>query len=461
MRIRIFNKIVRLIGVGGAFLLPVLAWGEAARLGGDSYITPGNGSNFGVLPGINVGGASGSQGLLLFDVSGIPANSTIAWARLRFYVNSVTVAGGVDVFTANTTWSESSVTGFSGVAPSTLVKGGIAVAGPGYVTVDVTSATQLWINGGINTGFFIAANPGATSLTIDSKESAATSHAATLEIVLLGPAGATGAQGTIGFTGPTGPTGSVGPIGSTGTAGSTGATGVTGPAGLTGLTGSTGALGAAGAAGLTGVTGATGPNGLTGSTGSTGNLGAAGPKGPIGPTGLIGPVGITGSAGAAGPTGITGATGPVGPTGATGNLGSAGIAGVNGQTGATGAPGFPGSTGPQGALGSAGPAFSSTFAAVQISGGTAIAGTATEHVFFVNNNSGAVTITMPPANVAGKFVKIVGTQTPGVNIITINAAGADHFLVCCSPGFTTSTSTVRGVGWISDGLGNWYLAETQ
>ena len=30
---------------------------------------------------------------------------------------------------------------------------------------------------------------------------------------------------------------------------------------------------------------------------------------------------------------------------------------------------------------------------------------------------------MPHANVSGKFVRIMGTQAPGVNIITINAAG--------------------------------------
>ena len=57
-----------------------------------------------------------------------------------------------------------------------------------------------------------------------------------------------------------------------------------------------------------------------------------------------------------------------------------------------------------------------------ISGGTAISGSATQHVFFVNNNGGPVTITLPPANVVGKFIRIMGTQAPGVNIITLNTA---------------------------------------
>jgi hypothetical protein len=464
MRKRTFGKIVRLIGVGGALFLQTLAWGEAARLDGDSYINPGNGSNFGVLPGINVGGAAGSQGLLLFDVSGIPVGSTIAWARLKFYVDNVTGTGGMDVFTASTSWSESTVTGTSGVTPNVLVQGGIPVAGPGYITVDVTAATQLWINGGINTGFLIAANPSASSLTIDSKENAATSHAATLEIVLVGPAGSTGAQGATGSTGPAGPNGNAGLAGSTGAAGPAGAigpTGVNGPAGPAGPTGATGALGAAGPAGPNGPTGSAGPNGLTGSTGSTGNLGAAGPAGPIGPTGPAGPTGLAGPTGAQGSTGATGGTGPIGPTGATGNLGAAGAAGANGPTGIAGPQGNQGATGAQGAQGPAGASFSNTFASALISGGTAIADGATEHVFFVNNNSGPVTIVLPHANVPGKFIRIAGTQAPGSNLVTINAAGTDHFLVCCSPGFTTSIQTVRGTGWVSDGTGNWYQAEVQ
>jgi Collagen triple helix repeat (20 copies) len=469
MRIRTINKLVRLIGVGGALLLPVLvpvlAWGDTAPLAGDAYINPAIGSNFGGLPGINVGGAPGSQGLLLFDLSNIPTNTPIAWARLRFYVNSVTTAGTIDVFTASTNWAESTVTGTSGVVANTPVQSGIPVTIPGFITIDVTSTAQFWINGGSNNGFFISTSPGTTSLTIDSKENASTSHAATLEIVLAGSAGPTGAPGAAGPLGPTGPTGGVGPTGSTGAAGAVGAAGPQGAAGPTGSQGPTGANGSTGnpgASGAAGPTGPIGPTGPTGANGSTGSLGAVGAAGAAGPTGPQGPTGFAGFTGTTGVTGNTGVTGPTGAIGNTGNVGAAGQAGAAGPNGITGSTGPAGIAGAQGATGNAGAVFSNTFDSLLITSGTTISAGATQHVFYVNNNSAPATVTMPPANVAGKYIRIMGTQVPGTNAITLNASGSDHFLECCTQtGVTSITGILRGIAWIADGLGHWYLAESQ
>ncbi len=459
------NKIARLAGVGCALLLPILALGDTAPLQSDAYINPGNGSNFGGLPGINVGGVAGSQGLLLFDVSGIPAGSAIASATLRFYVNSASVIGGVDVFAASAPWSESTVTGNSGLTPNGLVQGGIGIGGPGYVTVDVTAIVGAWINGTPNTGFLLNANPASTALTIDSKENSATSHAATLEIVLVGPTGAAGPHGATGSVGLTGPTGSTGPVGPTGTAGQAGAIGPTGANGPTGPLGPTGPTGSQGLAGPVGARGPTGPLGPTGPTGPAGNAGAAGAAGTTGSTGPIGPTGTTGPQGNTGSPGAAGATGPTGAAGAPGSIGAAGPTGSTGPSGATGATGPTGNQGPngsQGPQGSAGAAFSNTFNATLISGGTAIADSATQHVFFVNNNTSAVTITLPSANVAGKFIRIVPTQAPaGSNIVTLQVAGSDKILQCCSPGFVSSVGVLRGFGLVSDGSGNWYTAENQ
>jgi Collagen triple helix repeat (20 copies) len=466
MRIPTFSKIVRLIGVVSALLLPAFALGDTARLDGDSYINPGTGSNFGGLPGITVGGAAGSQGLLLFDVSGIPAGSPIASAKLRFYVNNVSAPGAIDVFTASMGWSESTVSGTSGLVPGVPVEAGIGVAGSGYITIDVTSATQSWINGDPNTGFLLNANPAVTAFSIDSKESASTSHPATLEIVLIGPRGATGPRGVTGSPGPTGPIGSLGPAGPNGVAGPTGPTGpagASGPAGPTGLAGVTGSLGAGGAAGPRGPTGVPGPAGLTGLPGSRGALGAAGAagaRGPNGPTGPVGLTGLTGPPGVRGITGPTGLTGPIGPIGNPGTAGAAGPPGAAGATGAIGNQGPPGAAGPQGA---AGATFSNVFSASLITGGTTIANDATGHVFFVNNNGGPVAITLPSASVVGKFIRIVPTLAPASssNLVTVNVASGDKILNCCSPGFISSIQVVRGFGLVSDGSGNWYQAENQ
>lgn len=461
MRKPTHTKFFRLVGVSCALLLPTLVSADTAPLVGDTYINPGVGSNFGGLPAINVGG-TGSQGLLSFDVTGIPGGSTVTWARLRFYVNSVTTSGSVDLYAASAAWSESTVTGTSGVTPGTLLQAGVAISGPGYVTVDVTARVQSWVNGSPNTGFLINANPGTTALFIDTKENVATSHPATLEIVLVGTGGATGPQGAAGAPGPTGPTGGVGALGPTGPSGPAGATGPgggTGAVGPTGSTGSTGALGSAGAAGPNGATGAAGPTGPNGTTGGTGALGAAGAAGGTGPAGPTGPNGATGNTGAQGVTGNTGPNGPLGNTGATGALGAAGTAGAAGNTGVTGPAGNTGSVGSVGPQGATGPSFSNTFDTKVVSSGYAILSTDTQHVFFLNNSSAGATITLPPANVAGKFIRIMGTAAPFVNTFTVNRQGTDTIFICesgCATTTTTFRTGQRVLAFSSDGSGHWY-----
>lgn len=121
----------------------------------------------------------------------------------------------------------------------------------GFVAIDVTGLVMDWLDGVLpNHGLALTArSPDALSVGVDSKENAATSHVARLEVTLQG-----------GATGATGPTG---------------ATGVAGPAGPTGPTG----VGAPGAPGATGPTG----------EGATGTTGATGPTGPTGPIGTIAP----------------------------------------------------------------------------------------------------------------------------------------------------------------------------
>src|SRR5215475_12784342 len=112
-----FSNFVRLAGIGCALLLPLLLPAETAPLVGDTHINPGSGLNFGALPTVNLGGANGSQGLLQFDLGHVSGTgSTLAWARLRIYVNSVSVPGGLDISAGNNTWAESSVSGTSGIS---------------------------------------------------------------------------------------------------------------------------------------------------------------------------------------------------------------------------------------------------------------------------------------------------------------------------------------------------------
>lgn len=157
---------------------------------GDTYISsaaPAN--NFGTSVNLNVG--NGGTALVLFDLSSLPpglAATNIVKATLRFFVSKIGVSGGVDISQVTSAWSESGVT-FS-TRPTFLspfaINVPVTVAGQ-WVQVDVTQVVQSWVIGASsNNGIQISAAAGApsTSVFLDSKESATTSHEAELDIIL-------------------------------------------------------------------------------------------------------------------------------------------------------------------------------------------------------------------------------------------------------------------------------------
>ena len=479
MKRTINSRVIRLALAGCALLLPILAWADTAPLTGDAYFNAGDGNGYGLLPAINIGGPPNSQGLLLFDLSKLPAGITgnsVTSAKLRFFVNRVTNSGGIDIAAANALWSEGTVNGVMQPipGPGAPVQSGIAInAANTYITVDVTNQVKAWLNGSPNDGFILTANPGTTSIALDSKETATTSHPATLEVLLIGPAGATGPTGPAGATGPTGTIpGATGPTGSTGPSGATGATG---PTGTTGGTGPTGPTGSTGPSGPTGVTGTTGPTGVTGVTGNTGAAGPTGPTGPTGTTGATGPTGQTGPTGSAGPTGPTGPTGTTGPTGPNGNpgspgsVGAAGPKGPTGPTGNTGQQGLPGNQGNPGSAGPAGAAYSNVYSNLNaIAAGGTIPDSTLQQTIFLNNTAGPATVTLPHASAqSGMFILIAGTQrapaSASSNLITIQAQGGDNIVT--RPGAingntglqTTFTNGTSPSAFVSDGVSKWYF----
>ena len=332
--------------------LMVTAQGAEAPVAADTYVSTGfPANNFGGLANLNVGG--GNQTLIRFNTTvAVPAGSLsgdISKAVLWVWVNKINTAGAIDVSAAASAWGETTVT--QGTAPlaGAFIAGAVPVPSAGnYIAIDVTNAVKTWVDlPAQNNGFLITASAAqpTTSIFLDSKENASTSHEPILEIILVG------GGGTPGPTGPTGPTGATG-------AASTvpGPTGPQGPAGPTGVTGAnstvpgpTGATGTAGPAGPTGATGAAST--VPGPTGATGTAGPAGPTGATGAASTVpGPTGATGTAGPAGPTGATGAASTVpGPTGPQGPQGTAG------PTGPQGVQGLPGVQGPIGPTGPAGP----------------------------------------------------------------------------------------------------------
>jgi hypothetical protein len=313
VKFRVFRSFLLALG-----LLPLAAIAQTVPLTQDAYVIPGNVSNFGSASTMNVGGPTAAQALAQFNLSSLPAGTTsanIAGATFSLFVNKVGAGGTVNISVANGVWTELGVNGTNAPAAGAAVASGVSVLNANqYVFVDATQAVKNWVSGiTTNSGFIITPADGTVNIAFDSKESATTSHPATLTIVLT----------SSGASGPTGPTGATGPTGLTGTNGTNGATG---PTGATGTNGTNGA---------TGPTGATGTNGTNGATGPTGATGTNGINGATGPTGANGTNGTNGTNGATGPTGSAGPAGAQGPTGATGATGTASIYG-DGSDGATG-----------------------------------------------------------------------------------------------------------------------------
>lgn len=484
----------KLLCLSAIMLLPgALCAQTAVPLIGDAQVLPGNAHNYGSATLVDVGGANGFQGLFQFDLSMLPAGTTassVSNATLRLFVTMASVPGSVDIYAANGSWSESTVSGVGTPTEGTLVAPSVAVSQSGsWIAIPVTAQVQAWLNGTPNNGFLIVADPSATLVGFDSKESTTTSHPAALEIDLLGPAGANGPTGATGATGPVGPTGATGATGPAGPAGTV--TGPTGPTGPTGSTGAAGPTGAAGSAGPGGPQGNQGPAGPTGPTGIAGPTGPTGPTGSAGPPGPTGPQGAAGAAGAQGTAGPVGPTGPTGPTGATGSPGAQGSAGPQGPVGSTGPQGSVGSQGPKGPTGSTGPAgptgptgvFNNTTYPIFDLGNNAdstsavtIPSNTTDHFFLLHTSDGSdgfdgpYHVNLPPATFAGQVITVLSTN-PSTNAFVDYYPGSGDqirfgsFVAASNAAGNTNTqgtfyqSSDNWGQFISDGNHTWYMVQ--
>jgi Collagen triple helix repeat (20 copies) len=411
-----------LFGICGLAAFQSAVFAQSVPLLGDAYILPGSGVNVGGTVTVNVGSASGFQGLFLFDLSKLPASTTassVTSASLRLFVNKVGGAGSINVYVATASWSESTVNGLpGGPLPGSFVAGpiGVSVAGS-YVSIPITGQLKAWLNGAPNNGLLIQATSSTTSLSFDSKENTSTSHPAVIDVVLTPPAGPNGASGPAGAQGPAGPTGAAG---ATGPKGDTGAS----PAGATGAVGPNGSIGQPGPPGPSGPSGPTGPSGVIGATGAAGATGPTGPQGAAGLNGAAGPVGATGQLGPPGPTGVTGPMGPIGPTG------------------------------PQGLI------FNNfTISGLQQPG--TISSGLTQNVILLNNTFGTPpTYTLPLATIAGQEIVIVlSDYSNSGNSIIVKSTDPIIFYTAsvCNSGCTQTSFGVNALAeFVSDGNHHWY-----
>ncbi len=358
--------------------------------------------NYGAWPLIAV--QQGSNGYVQFNLSHLPANSTVTKATLRLFVNAVSRSGSFDVYQLNNEWSENSLNYNNAPALGSSATEGnpIAITSSSvnqFLLIDVTPLVQQWVSGSLpNNGVALALTTSTGAFSFDSKEAIVTSHQPELIITLAGEAGPPGPQGPQGPQGETGQQGPVGPIGDTGPQGPAGPAGQPGPQGQQGPQGATGQQGPIGQTGPQGQAGPQGQQGPQGPIGQQGQPGQPGPQGPQGPAGNNGTNGtaftfrnafdpnqsyavndvvtyngssyiaIAPTQGQNNPTpdqnpsawslmaqaGAQGQVGAQGPSGPQGDPGPQGIPGTQGSPGSGGSNGGDGSAGPARSPGPAG-----------------------------------------------------------------------------------------------------------
>jgi hypothetical protein len=201
---------------------------------GDTFVSSATPkANYGISPILVVG--PGSTTFIQFNLSELPAGSSVNKATLRLYVDGVLISGSFDVFPVDGAWSENKLTYNTpppSLGSSATGNNPIAITSSSlnqFFLIDITPLVQGWVSGTIaNNGVALVLTTTSGLFSFDSKESLLTGNGPELEIVLNGPAGPQGIQGIQGPAGSTGPQGPQGPTGPTGLQGSSGAPGLNG-----------------------------------------------------------------------------------------------------------------------------------------------------------------------------------------------------------------------------------------
>jgi hypothetical protein len=180
-----------------------------------------------------------TQSYVQVDLSSLPASPTIVKATMTIFVNDRQAAGELRFSQVTSNWSEGTLTFTTTPTAKAFFAAVAAPVADTYVSVDVTALVQMWSAASASNDGILIQSDGSANVMLDSKESAATSHPAILDIELStgGPEGPAGAVGPEGPAGPAGAKGAAGPTGPIGPQGIQGLTGLSGPQGLQGPNG--------------------------------------------------------------------------------------------------------------------------------------------------------------------------------------------------------------------------------
>ena len=186
---------ILLVAAGLLFWTTVSFAGVDATLTDDARVVPAFPStNFGASANLKVRGSGPIRTFLKFDLSTLPpgtVGSDVSKATLTLWVNLLAAPGSVDVQPVSGTWDEGSITATLASSLSlgaTVGTAAVSAAGK-FVTVDVTSLVQDWVDGNVtNDGLALVANPGTPGVSVrfDSKENVGTTFFVALPVAVRG-----------------------------------------------------------------------------------------------------------------------------------------------------------------------------------------------------------------------------------------------------------------------------------
>jgi len=163
---------------------PVHGWTEVAPLVADATADPAAARPLGSDPALGVSTTKTSY--VRFDLSRLPAGTTVHRAALSVYVGRLLATGSIAVHRVTGTWDEDTLTAARQPSVDAALAERLALSADTpfleYLSIDVTPAVQAWLAGEPNHGFALR---GDATVDVDlvSKENLAVPHPITLEIV--------------------------------------------------------------------------------------------------------------------------------------------------------------------------------------------------------------------------------------------------------------------------------------
>jgi hypothetical protein len=125
-----------------------------------AYPTKNFGSSIALLVG------SGSNTYIKFSLANLGAGvtgSNVFKATLILYTDYVLTSGTMDVYQVSGSWSEGKVTWNNPPGLGTQLLSAVSVTSTGYLSLDLTSTVQAWLNGTLaNNGIALVPSSGST-----------------------------------------------------------------------------------------------------------------------------------------------------------------------------------------------------------------------------------------------------------------------------------------------------------